>query len=160
LWGWKRAKCVARSFADAPPSHFATIRPGPGTDNRGFAVAAGKFLLALRRRVSSLAYLVVREWVQGVMHAHGLFRAARITRRAVRESKAVASVRVSLKPVRNPAGAAVYVFKAGKSKKAELAPPGFRGRIVLLSRGLLTASFAKLWRLVQAERLAKKGGAL
>jgi hypothetical protein len=151
-WGRKRARCVSRSFADLPPTHFATILPRAGMTNVLFAAALGKLLLALKRRILGLSYLVVREWVNGVMHAHGLLRAVRMTRRQVREAKAVASVRVRVKPVRNPIGAAVYVFKAGEKRKAELPPPGYRGRLLLTSRDFLTASFAKLWRIVCTER--------
>lgn len=161
VWGWKRAKCVCRSFLTLPPSHFATIHPQEGMTNATFCVALGKFMLALRRRVAGLAYLLVREWVRGVMHAHGLFRAERISQRAmrrvVREAKVVANVRASVKPARNPAGVAVYIFKAGRKKKAELPPQGYRGRLFTKSRDFLVTSFAVLWRAIQAERVAQDG---
>jgi len=159
LWGWKRAKCLVLSFATRPPDYFSVIRPAVGMTNAAFAVALNRFMLALRRRVKCLAYFICREWSRGVMHAHGLFRAHEIHLTAVRAAKGLADVRVTMTRAANPIGAAIYVLKAGKQMRPELAPPGFRGRLLLISRDFLSESFVKLWKAAKAEYAARKGGA-
>ena len=129
--------------------------------NAEFSEAVAKFMLALRRRVSELTYLLVREWRNGVQHAHALLRVRRLTRTAMRASREVAGVRCSAARVRDVDRVASYVFKETKriEKKAELAPANFRGRMYTVSRGFLTKSFTKLWRELQDARRAAKEAA-
>jgi hypothetical protein len=154
LWGWKQASCLSRSFTTLPPTHFATLRPRPGATNPAFGEASAKFLRALSRRSPGLEYLKVNEWRNGVQHAHALLRAQEVSRRAVHESRRVAGLRCAVKRVRNPTGAARYVFKHTRrpDRKAELPPAGFRGRLVMASRGFLTKPFHELWSGIRAGR--------
>lgn len=153
------AKCVRRSVLVQPPTHFLTLRPGPlVTASKAFARGRVKFLNALKRRLPNkrLEYLVVNEWRNGVPHAHALIRVGgsmprRKMRRAVREAKGVAGLRVSVRPIRNVMGAANYIFKHTRrpERKAELTPQSFRGRMFTASKGFLTKPFDELWREVK-----------
>ena len=100
-WAWKMAKCLRRSVAVLPPTHFLTLHAGTcGTTDAEFGDAARKFLKALKRRCPGkrLEHLLVNEWCGTVRHAHVLIRTSapvskRAMRRIAREARKVAGVR-------------------------------------------------------------------
>jgi hypothetical protein len=112
------AKILRRSI-EAPgyePTHFLTLQRRRGQSDVAFARAISKFFLALKRRYpGEFEYLLVKEWRQGVPHAHALLRMkGELSKRKVRDAKKVAGLRVRYAPVRKPVGAANYLFKHTK----------------------------------------------
>jgi hypothetical protein len=69
-------------------------------------------------------------------------------RRAVRASKQLAGIRVSLKRIRTAEGALNYVFRNTRrpDRKAELPPPNFRGKVFTTTKRFLTKPCRELWK--------------
>jgi hypothetical protein len=164
LWAWKQAKCLLRSVAVLPPTHFLTLRSvASGRTDEAFSEGIDKFLKALRRRCpDGFEYLMVNEWRKGVRHAHALIRVDefmpfRALQRAVREAKEMAGLLCSVERVRDVIAVTKYIFKdlADPDEKAELPPAAFPGKIFRPSRGFLTKPFKQLWRDVRKNQPPK-----
>jgi hypothetical protein len=125
-------------------------------DDRDFSLAVGRFMRRLRYALgklqSSLEYLVMNEWSEGLRHVHILVRVLiDLTRETVRWlwAKTLPGPRFTCHcdPVRIPAAIARYIVKDLKdNSKKELAPQTFNGRIYTYSRGFFTKSVATLWK--------------
>jgi hypothetical protein len=159
LWGWKQASAISASVAVRVPTHFMTLRRVGVLSDTDFGKAAARFLRSLARRCEQgLEYLLVREWVKSVPHAHALLIVRRVTRKAVRSALVATGelFRCSCCPLRkNPVAAVRYVFKVTHrpERKAEIPPAGFRGRMFTASRGFLTRPLKELWREFRDTRL-------
>lgn len=162
VWGWKRVSAICLSVATRAPTHFLTLRRARVLSDQEFGKATACFLRALARRCQRcLEYLLVREWVGGVPHAHALVIVRRVTRAAVRSATEATKglIRCSCCPLRqNPAAAVRYVFKHTRrpERKAELPPAGFKGRMFTTSRGFLIRPFKELWREFRESRLRSR----
>jgi hypothetical protein len=137
-----------------------TLHPTPGMTNENFTDALERFWRALKRRhrpPGKLENLMVQEWLNGIQHAHALIRVeGKLTRQAIRAAKRLAGLRVSVKRIRNSIGAVRYVFKDMRSKKAELTPRKFKGRVFTMSQAFLIKPWTELWKEFREESKARR----
>ena len=159
LWAWKSRLCVVRGLeGKQQPGYFVTILPSKGMTNVGFAKAVAKYLIAIRRpsRFPTLEYLRQFEWVGGIQHAHLLITADVVIPGVLRKCGKALGLRVTVQRIKtNVIGAIRYVLKDMSSKRAELTPKAFRGRVLTMSSGFLSGSLASLWADIQTDRRYK-----
>jgi hypothetical protein len=159
-WARKYAVCLARSFAQSPPTHHARLTILDPVSDYELSRALASFVRRLRYRLSKrgcrLTYLAVREWRHGQQHIHLLLRSPGFLTTEVVGSLWQAScpgqATHSYRPVRNPQATARYIVKAVRddAKKA-LPPPTFHGRLIAYSRDFLSRPLTMLWQETLAE---------
>jgi hypothetical protein len=168
-WAWKHALCLVRSALQLAPDFFAVVLPKRGQTNVEYGERFEQFLRGMKRRAGkwlkpkggSFEYCRVSEWRNGVRHDHLLIRAACTLgqlREWASEAAALAGVRVRLGKVRSDVGCCRYIVKDTRrpDRRPELPPPGYRGRVIVFSRGFLVMPLKHLWKQVCSERVEAK----
>jgi hypothetical protein len=153
-WARRWSACLRRSFRERPPTHALRVTGSPQ--------ALGRFVRRLSRR--GIEYLSVTEWHRGHRHVHlAVLAPGRLFGREVarlwRESMGPGERGHSYcSPVRDPDALARYLVKDVKSG-GELAPAGYRGRLLNHSRGFFVRLPSVLWREVRDGWFGKRAGA-
>jgi hypothetical protein len=155
--------CLDRSFRTLPPTHHVVLTPIGNRAGDTFGKDIGKAMTRLRTALDEqVQYARVFEWSKGRIHAHMLLRVPGcIPRGLVKrmlEKVRPGGYRASCKSVEPVPAIARYFVKClnDRSKRAELTPEGFRGRVFQASLGFLIRPLAALRQEVLGEWRAKK----